>query len=60
MPDRFIGEKGEGGMHTVTRPEEVMIVVAGGAGRHSAIIPSFGGTTKSVTVPVLDAKGKAL
>lgn len=60
VPDRFVGANGEGGMHIVTRPEEVMIVVAGGAGRHSMIIPSFGGTTKSVTVPVLDADGKAM
>jgi hypothetical protein len=59
VPDRFIGAKGEGGLHIVTRPEEVMIVVAGGAGRHSAVIPSFG-TTRSVTVPILDAQGKAI
>jgi hypothetical protein len=25
-------------------PDEVMVLVAGGAGRHSAIIPSFGST----------------
>lgn len=60
VPDRFVGEKGDGGMHIVTKPEEVMIVVAGGAGRHSMIIPSFGGTTQSVTAPILDADGKAM
>lgn len=60
VPDRFIGDEGRDGMHIVTKPEEVVIVVAGGAGRHSAIIPSFGGTTKSVTAPILDAKGQPI
>jgi hypothetical protein len=33
------------------RPEDVMVVVAGGPGKHSAIVPTFG-ATRSVTVAV--------
>jgi hypothetical protein len=36
------------------RPEDVMIVVAGGPGKHSAIVPTFG-ATRAVTVRVEDA-----
>jgi hypothetical protein len=32
-------------------PDDVMIVVAGGPGKHSAIVPTFG-ATRSVTVPI--------
>lgn len=35
----------------VQRPEDLIVVVIGGAGKHSAYIPTFG-ATKSVTVPV--------
>lgn len=37
----------------------IVVVVAGGAGRHSSIIPSFGETSLSVTKPILDGNGKA-
>ena len=33
------------------RPEDIMVVVAGGPGKHSAIVPTFG-ATRSVTVAV--------
>jgi hypothetical protein len=33
------------------RPEDIMILVAGGPGKHSAVVPTFG-ATRSVTVPV--------
>lgn len=33
------------------RPEDVMVVVAGGPGKHSAIVPTFG-STRSVTVRI--------
>jgi hypothetical protein len=33
------------------RPEDVMVVVAGGPGKHSAIVPTFG-ATRSVTVRI--------
>lgn len=33
------------------RPEDVMIIVVGGPGKHSAFIPTFG-STRSVTVPL--------
>ncbi|MBI3638107.1 MAG: hypothetical protein HY216_18075, partial [Candidatus Rokubacteria bacterium] len=35
-------------------PDDVMVIVAGGPGKHSAIVPTFG-HTRSVTVPVESA-----
>ena len=33
------------------RPDEIHIIVAGGPGKHSAWMPTFGGMTRPVTVP---------
>jgi len=56
VPERLIedgqGVPGAGGVRIATAPEHIMVVVAGGAGRHSQVIPSFGGTTRSVTLPI--------
>ena len=38
------------------RPEDVMVIVAGGAGKHSMFVPTFG-ATRSVTRAVLKADG---
>lgn len=40
----------------VKRPEDLLVVVAGGAGKHSAVVPSFG-PTRSVTVPITRRDG---
>ena len=34
------------------RPEEIHIIVAGGPGKHSCWMPTFGGMTRPVTVPL--------
>jgi hypothetical protein len=34
-----------------TSPDQVTVIVAGGAGKHSSIVPTFG-STRSVTVPI--------
>ncbi len=59
LSDRFIGEDWRDGVRIFSAPEEVVLLVAGAAGRHSCVIPSFG-NTRSVTVPILDAAGQAL
>ena len=59
ISDRFIGEDWHQGSRILSEPEELQIVVAGAAGRHSAVLFSFG-TTRAVTVPVTDAAGAAL
>jgi hypothetical protein len=41
----------------VNGAEDIMVVVAGGRGRHSAIVPTFGGYTRAITVPVNDQDG---
>jgi hypothetical protein len=43
----------------VDSPEDLMVVVTGGPGRHSAVIPTFG-TTKAVTVPITDPEGNPI
>ena len=59
VPERFIGADWRQGVRMFSHPDDVVVVVAGGAGRHSCIIPSFG-YTRSVTVPITDATGAAL
>lgn len=59
VPERFIGSDWRQGARMFSNTGEVMVVVAGGAGRHSAVIPSFG-ATRSVTVPITDAAGAPL
>jgi len=56
-PDRFSGKGPDDRVPMVDKPEDLMVVVAGGNGRHSVVIPTFG-TTTSVTVPVADKDGE--
>ncbi len=35
------------------RPEDIHIIVAGGPGKHSCWMPTFGGMTRPVTIPLL-------
>ncbi len=51
LPDRVVGANGEGGMHMASAKSDILIAVAGGAGRHSCVMPSFG-TTRAVTVKI--------
>lgn len=44
-PHRLLGDNGADGVRLVTSPEMFVIAVAGGAGRHSAVIPTFGNTS---------------
>lgn len=59
MPDRLLGSDWRSGVRILSHADEVMLVVAGGSGRHSCVIPSFG-STHSVTLPITDAAGAAL
>ena len=56
-PGRFAGLTGRDSVPLVDDPDEFMVVVAGGMGRHSVVIPTFGGHTRSVTVPITDSRG---
>ena len=56
VPHRLLGPDGRDGARIADSHDDIMLVVAGGAGRHSCIIPSFG-ETKSVTVPITDTEG---
>jgi hypothetical protein len=59
LSDRFVGDDWKDGARIFSTPDEVVLLVAGAAGRHSCVIPSFG-NTRSVTLPILDAAGQAL
>lgn len=49
FPDHLLGERGREGIRFNTRPDDLIVLVAGGAGRHSAILPTFGESTRTVT-----------
>lgn len=51
MPHRFANLGDATSVPFVDRPEDIIIVVSGGRGRHSVVIPSFGATT-AVSVKV--------
>lgn len=50
-PERFRGRPPEAEVAVAHRPEDLMVIVAGGPGKHSAIVPTFG-STRAVTVPI--------
>jgi len=52
-PERFEGSGPETLLPFASRPEDVMVIVAGGPGKHSAIVPTFG-ATRSVTERIAD------
>jgi len=58
-PDRFSGLGPDDCAPMVDRPEDFMLLVTGGNGRHSAVIPTFG-TTKAITVAVTDRDGEPI
>jgi hypothetical protein len=59
VPDRLLGSDWRAGVRIISDPDDIMLVVAGGSGRHSCVIPSFG-STRSVTLPITDAAGGRL
>ena len=48
-PGQLLGERATDGVRFVTDPDQLIVLVAGGAGRHSAVLPTFGGSTRAVT-----------
>jgi hypothetical protein len=56
FPERFANAGPETMVPMVQRPEDYVIVVIGGAGKHSAFIPTFG-ATRSVTRALKRADG---
>ena len=56
FPDRYAGAGPDTPVTMVQRPEDLNIIVIGGAGKHSAYIPTFG-ATRSVTRALMRADG---
>jgi hypothetical protein len=54
VPDRFADDAGR---PIIARPDDLIVVVIGGFGRHSSWLPTFGASTRSVTKPVTDLDG---
>jgi hypothetical protein len=42
------------------RPEDIHVIVAGGPGKHSSWLPTFGRMTSPVTVPLIDHTGRPI
>jgi len=59
-PTRFAGLATQDKVPLVDDPDEFMVVVSGGMGRHSMVIPTFGGHTRSVTEPITDSRGEPI
>ena len=57
IPDHLLGPRGRDGVRFVTRPDDLIVVVAGGAGRHSAILPTFGHATRHVMAEIIGPDG---
>jgi hypothetical protein len=53
-PARFAGRPADAEVPSCASPEDLMVIVAGGPGKHSSLVPTFG-ATRSVTVPVDEA-----
>ena len=49
LPHHLLGPRGRDGVRFVTDPSNLIVLVAGGAGRHSAVMPTFGRSTEAVT-----------
>jgi hypothetical protein len=49
--DRMLGPDGRDGIKLFSSPDQIVVAVTGGAGRHSACIPTFG-NTQMVTVAI--------
>ena len=60
LPERFSNLSDTDKIPIADTPDEIMVVVAGGMGRHSAVIPTFGGHTRAVTVPITDSIGNPI
>lgn len=52
-PAAFAGRTGDAEIPWYARPEDLMVIVAGGPGKHSLPVPTFG-ATRSVTVAIDD------
>jgi hypothetical protein len=50
-PGQFAGRPGAAEIPWCARPDDLMVIVAGGPGKHSAVVPTFG-ATRSVTVAI--------
>ncbi len=47
----------ESAVPIIRRPEDLLIMVVGGFGRHSSWLPTFGGSIQAVTRPIADISG---
>jgi hypothetical protein len=52
-PERFVGRPPDADVPWCVSAEDLVVIVAGGPGKHSSVIPSFG-ATRSVTVAIED------
>ena len=52
-PDRFLDRPPDAEVPWCVTAEDLMVIVAGGPGKHSAVVPTFG-ATRSVTLPIED------
>ena len=52
-PERFVGRPPDADVPWCVTPEDLVVIVAGGPGKHSSVIPTFG-ATRTITVAIED------
>ncbi len=52
-PERFVGRPAGADVPWCVQAEDLLVIVAGGPGKHSSVVPTFG-ATRSVTVAIED------
>jgi hypothetical protein len=57
LADRYADASLDAPVHMVAKPEDLIVIVTGGAGKHSAYIPTFG-NTRAVTRALKRADGE--
>ena len=57
FPDLYAGAGPDVGVRVAQCPQDIMLVVGGGPGKHSMYVPTFGGT-RSVTLPITHPDGR--
>ena len=58
FPERYKDAGPEAKVYEFHNPDDLIVIVAGGAGKHSAWIPTFGQDTKSVTLALKLVDGR--
>ena len=55
--ERYADAGPDARVYAIQRAEDLIVIVAGGSGKHSAYLPTLGGSTHATTLPLRRADG---